>query len=109
MTKLTDVLKKNTKKIVISFLKSLPLRIERKETTFITLVYTKEQPTIILIWHTGYHIPIVFHNLSGYDAYLFIKKQRKKFSRDHIEDNAENKEKYISLIVELTSSCWGDQ
>ena len=51
----------------------------------------------------------MFHNLSGYDAYLFIKEQRKKFSRDDIEDNAENKEKYVSLIVELTSSCWGNQ
>ena len=51
----------------------------------------------------------MFHNVSGYDAYLFIKGEGKKFSRGDIEDNVENKEKYISLIVELTSSCWGDQ
>ena len=64
---------------MIYVLNSLALRIERQETTFITLVYTKEQPTVISAWNTGYHI-IVFHKLSGYDAHLFIKEQRKKFN-----------------------------
>ena len=40
------------------------------------------------------HIPIVFHNLSGYDAHLFIKELGKD-----IGVIAENKEKYISFNV----------
>ena len=31
------------------------------------------------------HIPIVFHNLSGYDANLFIKQLGRKFNKDDIE------------------------
>jgi len=42
------------------------------------------------------HIPIVFHNLSGYDAHLFIKELRKRFNKEDIGVIAENKEKYIS-------------
>ena len=44
------------------------------------------------------HIPILFHNFSGYDAYLFIKELGRKFNKDDIGVTAENKEKYISLI-----------
>ena len=45
------------------------------------------------------HIPIVFHNLSGYEAHLFIKELGKKFNRDDIGVTAENKEKHISFNV----------
>jgi len=38
----------------------------------------------------------VFHNLSGYDAHLFIKELRKRFNKEDIGVIAENKEKYIS-------------
>ena len=38
------------------------------------------------------HIPIVFHNLSGYDAHLFIKELGKKFNKNDIGVIAENKE-----------------
>ena len=59
--------------------------------------------------HTNYnqkyripdHIPIVFHNLSGYDAYLFIKKLGERFNKNDIGLIAENKEKYISFNVKL--------
>ena len=37
------------------------------------------------------HIPIAFHNLSGYDAHLFIKE----LGKNDIGVNAENKEKYM--------------
>ena len=37
-------------------------------------------------------IPIVIHNLSGYDAHLFIKELGKKFNKDDIRVIAENKE-----------------
>ena len=47
------------------------------------------------------HIPIVFHNLSGYDAHLFIKELGRKFNKDDIGVIAENKEKYISFNVKI--------
>ena len=47
------------------------------------------------------YIPIVFHNLSGYDAHLFIKKLGRRFKKKDIEVIAENKEKYISFNVKI--------
>ena len=46
-------------------------------------------------------IPIVFHNLSGYDAHLFIRELGKKFDKGKIGVIAENKEKYISFYVDV--------
>ena len=43
------------------------------------------------------YILIVFHNLSGYDAHLFIRELGKKFDKGKIGVIAENKEKYISF------------
>ena len=51
-------------------------------------------------WIPGY-IPIVFHNLSGYDAHLFIKELGRRFKRKDIGVIAENKEKYISFNVKI--------
>ena len=47
------------------------------------------------------HIPVVFHNLSGYDAHLFIRQLGKKFNSEDIGVIAENKEKYISFSVNV--------
>ena len=47
------------------------------------------------------YIPIVFHNLSGYDAHLFIRELGKKFDKGKIGVIAENKEKYISFNVDI--------
>ena len=47
------------------------------------------------------YIPIVFHNLSGYDAHLFIRQLGEKFQRKDIGVIAENKEKYISFNVKV--------
>ena len=33
------------------------------------------------------HIPIVFHNLSGYDAHLFIKELGRRFTKNDIFRN----------------------
>ena len=45
------------------------------------------------------YIPVVFHNLSGYDTHLFIKELGKN-SRD-MEVIAKNKENYISFSVKV--------
>ena len=47
------------------------------------------------------YIPIVFHNLSGYDAHLFIKELGRRFNKNDIGAIAENMEKYISLNVKI--------
>ena len=47
-----------------------------------------------------YYIPIVFHNLSGYDTHLFIKEVGKKF--------AENKEEYVSFTVDVVVDSYTD-
>ena len=52
------------------------------------------------------HIPIVFHNLSGYDAHLFIKELGKRFKND-IGIISENKEKYISFVVKINTRLTG--
>ena len=46
------------------------------------------------------HIPIVFDNLSGYEAHLFIKELGKRFNKNDIGVIAENK----VLMLKLTSS-----
>ena len=43
------------------------------------------------------HTPTVCHNLSGYDAHLFIRELGKKFNNQDISVIADNKEKYISF------------
>ena len=53
------------------------------------------------------HIPIVFNNLSGYDAHLFIKELGRKFNKDDIGVIAENKEKYISFNVKINVKLAG--
>ena len=45
------------------------------------------------------HIPIVFHNLGGYDAHLFIKKLGKRVNKNDIGVIAEDKEKCSSFNV----------
>ena len=53
------------------------------------------------------HIPIVFHNLSGYDAHLFIKELGRRFNKNDIGVIAENKEKYISFNVKINVKLAG--
>ena len=51
-------------------------------------------------WIPGY-AAIAFHNLSGYDAHLFIKELGRRFKRKDIGVIVENKEKYISFNVKI--------
>ena len=53
------------------------------------------------------HISIVFHNLSGYDAHLFIKELGRRFNKNDIGVIAENKEKYISFNVKINVKLAG--
>ena len=53
------------------------------------------------------HIPIVLHNLNGYDAHLFIKELGRRFNKNDIGVIAENKEKYISFNVKINVKLAG--
>ena len=45
----------------------------------------------------SHYIPVVFHNLSGYNVHLFIRELGKTFHSGSISVISENKEKYISF------------
>ena len=57
------------------------------------------------------HIPVVFHNQSGYDMPLFIRELWKKFDFGSIRVIAKNKEKYINFNISVTvdeyKDMWG--
>ena len=53
------------------------------------------------------HIPIVFHDLGGYDAHLFIKELGRRFNKNDIGVTGENKEKYISFNVKINVKSAG--
>ena len=53
------------------------------------------------------YIPIVFHNLSVYDAHLFIKELGKRFNKNDIGVIAENKERYIRFSVKINVKLAG--
>ena len=55
-----------------------------------------------------HYIPIVFHNLSGYDAHLFIRELGDTFNTGNIDVIAENKEKYISFTVDVVVDQYVD-
>ena len=49
----------------------------------------------------------MFHNLSCYDAHLFIKTLRQKFNGDDTGVITENKEKYISVSIKINVQLAG--
>ena len=49
----------------------------------------------------------MFHNLSGYDANLFIKELGRRFNKNDTGVIAENKEKYISVNVKINVKLAG--
>ena len=53
------------------------------------------------------HIPVVFHNLSGYDAHLFIRELGAHPS--DMEVNAKNKEDYISFSIKVPVDSYIDK
>ena len=53
------------------------------------------------------YIPVIFHNLSGYDAHLFIRVLGKK--TDDIGGIAKNKEDYITFSVKVAVDKYQDK
>jgi len=51
--------------------------------------------------------PVIFHNLSGYDSYLFIKQLEK--TKGDIDCIADNEEKYISFSKEVVLDKYTDE
>ena len=49
------------------------------------------------------HIPVVFHNLSGYDSHLFIKNLASTDETGKIDCIPNNQEKYISFTKTITT------
>ena len=49
----------------------------------------------------------MFHNLSGYDAHLFIKELGKRFNKNDTDVIAENKEKSIRFNVKINTKLAG--
>ena len=54
------------------------------------------------------YIPVVFHNLSSYNAHLFIRELGKKSGSGSISVIAENKEKYISFNADVVVGTYED-
>ena len=62
----------------------------------------------LMYWIPSY-IPVVFHNLSGYDAHLFIRELG-RHSRDTMMGViAKNKEDYISFSVDIAVDRYVDK
>ena len=53
------------------------------------------------------YIPVVFHNLSGYDAHLFIRELGRH--SDSMEVIAKNKEDYISFSTKVSVNKYIDK
>ena len=60
-----------------------------------------------LMYRVPSYIPVVFHNLSGYDAHLFIKELGKH--SDSIEVIAKNKEDHISFSIKVSVDKFMDK
>ena len=67
----------------------------------ITPANTEDPPTGTV------HIPVIFHNLSGYDTHLFIRELGKETNK--IGVIAENKEKYISFTTDVMVDEYQDE
>ena len=76
----------------------------------ITQVVTEDQYIEIanLMYKIPSYIPVVFHNLLGYDAHLFIRELG-RYSRDTMGVIAKNKEDYISFSVEVVVDKYVDK
>ena len=70
------------------------------------MVNTDELHTPYATCSVRYYIPVVFHNLAGYDAHLFIKELAKHGKMGVI---AKNTEDYISFSVNVEGDKYIDK
>ena len=96
MTELTDVLKREHKaaercNICLKVFNDPQNKKVRDHCHYAGLYWGATRNNCKLKYRILDHIPIVFHNLSGYDAHLFIKELGKKFNKNDIGVIAENK------------------
>ena len=59
-----------------------------------------------LMYKIPSYIPIIFHNLSRYNAHLFIRELGKKFNKSRIGIISENKKKYVSFIDNVIGDAY---
>ena len=111
MTESTDVLKREseaTKKYFLYFKElSSDNRKERDHCHYMGLCGGAAHSSFNLKYWILYYIPIVFHNLSSYDAHLFIKELGEKFNIDDAGVIAEKRKITLALILRLRSSWHG--
>ena len=60
-----------------------------------------------LLYKIPSYIPVVFHNLTGYDAHLFIRELAKHTS--HMGVIAKNVEDYISFSIKVEVDKYGEE
>ena len=106
MTKLTDVLKREHEAaekchICLKEFNDPENRKVRDHCHYTGLYRGAAHNNCNLKYRIPEHIPIVFHNLSGFDAHLFINEQGRTFNKNDIGVTADSKEKYISFNVEI--------
>ena len=111
MTKLTDVLKRKHEAaekchICLREFNDLKNRKVRDHWYCTGLYWGAAHSDCNLKYKIPDHIPIVFHNLSGYGAHLFIKELGRRFNKN-FGIIAENKEKYISFNVKINVKLAG--
>ena len=111
MTKLTNLLKREHKAAEKCYISLKELndprnRKVRDHCHYTGLYWGAAHNNCNLKYKIPDHIPIVFHNLSGYDTHLFIKELG-RFNKNDIGVIAENKEKYISFNVKINVKLAG--
>ena len=112
MTKLTDVLKREHEAaekchICLKEFNDPSNRKVRDDNHYTGLYREATHNSCNLKYLIPDYIPIVFHNLSGYDAHLFIKELGRRFNKNDIGVIAENKEKHIIFNVKINAKLAG--
>ena len=112
MTKLTDVLNREHEAaekshICLKEFNEPKNKKVRDHCHYISLYRRAAHNNCYLKYRVPDHIPIVFHNLSGYDAHLFIKELGRRFNKNDIGVIPENNEKYISFNVKINVKLAG--
>ena len=109
MTKLTDVLKREHKAakkchICLKEFNDPRNKKVRDHCHYTSLYRGAAHNNCNLKYRILDHIPIVFHNLSGYDAHLFIKELGRRFKKMILGSLQRTRRNISVLMLKLTSS-----